>query len=136
MGDGKRIMLVWAASDGSLHSRVWTAGAFAAETALPGYVSHGSIALGRLGASLYLFARLDSGSDALSMISYNTASFNIVTVPTNPYGGPQDNTTSDAWSPSAFPEWMRSRPASSSRFRTRTSHEVRSPVRRSMGCCT
>lgn len=103
MGDGKRIMLAWQASDGSLHSRVWSAGAFAAETVLPGYVSHGPIALGRLGASLYLFARLQSGSDALSMISYNTASFNVVTVPTNPYGGAQDNTTVDAWSPSAFP---------------------------------
>ena len=102
IGDEKRIMLAWQASDGSLHSRVWSAGTFAAETVLPGYVSHGPIALGRLGASLYLFARLDSSSDALSMISYNTASFNVVTVPTNPYGGPQDNTTIDAWSPSAF----------------------------------
>ena len=103
LGDGQRIMLAWQASDGSLHSRVWSAGAFASETVLPGYVSHDSIALGRLGASLYLFARLASGSDALSMISYNTGSFNVVTVPANPYGGPQDNTTVDAWSPSAFP---------------------------------
>jgi hypothetical protein len=103
MGDGRRIMLAWQASDGSLHSRVWTAGAFETETVLPGYVAHGAIALGRLGASLYLFARLDPKSEALSMISYNTAAFNVVSVPTNQYGGAQDDTTVDAWSPSAFP---------------------------------
>jgi hypothetical protein len=103
MGDGQRIMLVWQASDGSLHSRIWTAGAFETEVVLPGFASHGPLALGRLGASLYLFARLDAKSDALSMISYNTAAFNVVSVPSNPYGGPQDNTTVDAWSPSAFP---------------------------------
>jgi hypothetical protein len=103
MGDGRRIMLVWQASDGSLHSRIWAAGAFESETVLPGYVSHGSLALGRLGASLYLFARLDPNGDALSMISYNTAPFNVVSVPTNEYGGAQDNTSVEAWSPSAFP---------------------------------
>jgi Phosphoesterase family len=103
MGDGQRIMLVWQSEGGSLHSRIWAAGAFGDETVLAGHVSHGPIALGRLGASLYLFARLDPRGDALSMISYNTAAFNVVSVPTNKYGGAQDNTTVDAWSPSAFP---------------------------------
>jgi hypothetical protein len=103
LGDVERIMLVWQAGDGSLHSRVWSAGSFADEVELPGYQSHGSLALGRLGASLYLFVRLDANSDALSMISYNTAPFNVVSVPTNQYGGAQDDTSVDAWSPSAFP---------------------------------
>ncbi len=103
MGDGRRIMLVWQDVAGGLCSRVWADGAFGPATSLAGYVSHGPIALGRLGPSLYLFARLDAKSDALSMISYNTGAFNVVSVPTNQYGGAQDDTTVDAWSPSAFP---------------------------------
>jgi hypothetical protein len=103
MGDGRRIMLVWQELDGSLHTRIWSAGAFGGATSLAGYTSHGALALGRLGASLYLFARLDPESDVLSMISYNTAAFNVVSVPTNAYGGAQDDTSIDAWSPSAFP---------------------------------
>lgn len=102
MGDGKRIMLVWQAIDGSLHSRIGSEGEFAAETMLPNYLSHGSIALGRLGCSLYLFARLDSSSDVVSLISYNTAFFNVVNVPTNQYGGAQDDTSVEEWSPSAI----------------------------------
>jgi len=103
MGDGQRLMLVWQDAAGSLYSRVWSEGAFGPTTSLAGYVSHGPIALGRLGASLYLFVRLDAKSDALSVISYNTAAFNVVSVPTTQYGGVQDDTSIDTWSPSAFP---------------------------------
>jgi hypothetical protein len=64
--------------------------------------SDGSIALGALGESLYMIVKA-SGADTMNMVSYNSASFNAVTVEPNKYGGPQDNTTADAWSPSAFP---------------------------------
>jgi hypothetical protein len=62
----------------------------------------GPLVLGALGQSVYLIAR-DPGTQSLCMVSYNTAPFNVVTVEVNKYGGPWDNTTVDAWSPSAFP---------------------------------
>lgn len=62
----------------------------------------GPIALGTLGESVYLVVKAPE-ANSMSMISYNSAQFNTVTVKPNKYGGPQDNTTVDAWSPSAFP---------------------------------
>ena len=44
-----------------------------------------------------------SGEQTMSVVSYNTAPFNVVSVKKNKYGGPWDNTVVDAWSPSAFP---------------------------------
>jgi hypothetical protein len=62
----------------------------------------GSMALGALGESLYLVVKAPQ-ANSINMVSYNSAPFNTVTVKPNKYGGPQDNTTVDAWSPSAFP---------------------------------
>jgi hypothetical protein len=58
--------------------------------------------LGTLGESLYLIVKAP-GAPSMNVVSYNSAPFNVVTVAPNKYGGPQDNTTVDAWSPSAFP---------------------------------
>src|SRR5450755_195885 len=58
--------------------------------------------LGTLGESLYLIVKAPD-AQSMNVISYNSAPFNVVTVSPNKYGGPQDNTTVDAWSPSAFP---------------------------------
>jgi hypothetical protein len=64
--------------------------------------SDGPIALGALGEALYLIVKAPQ-TNVINMVSYNSAPFNAVTVKPNKYGGPQDNTTVDAWSPSAFP---------------------------------
>ena len=64
--------------------------------------SDGPIALGALGKSLYLIAK-NPRANSMNIVSYNSAPFNVVTVKPNRYGGPQDNTTVDAWSPCAFP---------------------------------
>jgi hypothetical protein len=64
--------------------------------------SDGAIALGALGEALYLLVKTPE-SNSINVVSYNSAPFNVVTVKRNRYGGPQDNTTVDAWSPSAFP---------------------------------
>jgi len=62
----------------------------------------GPMVLGALGESLYLIVKAPQ-ADSMNVISYNSAAFNAVTVKPNKYGGPQDDTTVDAWSPSAFP---------------------------------
>lgn len=74
-----------------------------------------SMALGVLGESLYLTVK-KSDSHEMRVISYNTATFNVVSLLAEPASierpetayniaprGPQDNTTVDAWSPSSFP---------------------------------
>ncbi len=58
--------------------------------------------LGTLGESLYLIVKTPD-KQSMSVVSYNTAPFNVVSVAKNKYGGPWDNTVVDAWSPSAFP---------------------------------
>jgi hypothetical protein len=64
--------------------------------------SDGAITLGALGESLYLLVKTPE-YNSINVVSYNSAPFNAVTVKRNRYGGPQDNTTVDFWSPSAFP---------------------------------
>jgi hypothetical protein len=64
--------------------------------------SVGPIALGALGEGLYLIVKAPQ-ANSMNAVSYNSAPFNVVTVEPNKYGGPQDNTTVSAWSPSAFP---------------------------------
>lgn len=61
------------------------------------------MALGVLGESLFLTVKAPD-TQSMNVISYNSAPFNVVKVRRNKYkGGKQDNTTVDAWSPSAFP---------------------------------
>lgn len=62
----------------------------------------GGMALGALGETLLLIVKAP-GAQSMNAVSYNSAPFNVVTVPPNKYGGAQDNTTVDAWSLSAFP---------------------------------
>ena len=69
---------------------------------VPAASTDGSMVLGSLGASLYLVVK-SSGAHTMNVISYNSAPFNVVTVPANKYGGPQDNTTIYQWSLSSFP---------------------------------
>ena len=103
-----RIMAACADPDGNISSYVWDKGEEGAESfweegvPVPAARTDGDITLGVLGESLYLIVQAP-GEQSMNMISYNTAPFNVVTVPTNPYGGEQDNTTVNAWSPSAFP---------------------------------
>jgi hypothetical protein len=69
---------------------------------VPAAKTDGGLALGVLGESLYLIVKTPS-EQTMSVVSYNTAPFNVVSVKKNKYGGPWDNTVVDAWSPSAFP---------------------------------
>jgi hypothetical protein len=101
-----KIMLALRDESGSVSSRVRGDDAstvsWAGPVPVPSARTDGSMVLGTLGESLYLIVKAP-GSQTMNVISYNSASFNVVTVPPNKYGGPQDNTTVDAWSPSAFP---------------------------------
>ena len=71
-------------------------------TPVPAARTDGGMALGTLGESLYLIVKTPD-KQSMSVVSYNTAPFNVVSVAKNPYGGPWDNTVVDVWSPSAFP---------------------------------
>lgn len=99
---GARLMLVWRAADGMLHSRERRTGAWGATEAISGFCGNGAVAVGALGAAVFAIYEVPGGA-SLGVISRNLAPFNVVTVAPNKYGGPQDNTTIDAWSPSSFP---------------------------------
>lgn len=101
-----RIMLAYADETGAVFSRVrnfdGSEGTWASPVPVEAAQTDGGMALGALGESLYLIVKAP-GASSMNVVSYNSAPFNVVTVPTNQYGGAQDNTTVDAWSPSAFP---------------------------------
>jgi hypothetical protein len=95
-------MLVYQTPGGAIQSRTYQRGQWGETTSVPGATTDGSLTLCSLGPSLYLVHKV-AGSAQMAVVSYNTAPFNVVTVPTNKYGGAQDNTSRDAWSPSEFP---------------------------------
>lgn len=78
------------------------AGTWTEVVPIPAANTDGGMVLGVIGESLYLIVKAPGGQE-MNVISYNSAPFNVVTVPKNLYGGPRDNTTVGAWSPSAFP---------------------------------
>jgi hypothetical protein len=101
-----KIMFAQRDESGVVYTRVRSAGpqgsAWGEALPVEAARSDGPIALGTLGESVYLVVKAPQ-ANSMSMISYNSAQFNTVTVKPNKYGGPQDNTTVDVWSPSAFP---------------------------------
>ena len=102
-GHETKIMLAMRDESGAVSSRDrGDAHAWGAAVPVEAAGSDGAMTLGTLGESLYLIVKA-RGANSMSVVSYNSASFNTVTVKVNKYGGPQDDTTMDAWSPSAFP---------------------------------
>ena len=101
-----RIMFAQRDQSGILSTRLRRAGsegdAWGKATSVEAACGDGPIALGALGEALYLIVKAPE-ANSMNMVSYNSAPFNTVTVKPNKYGGPQDDTTVDAWSPSAFP---------------------------------
>ena len=101
-----KIMFACADPAGAVCSRVYggTGAGKAWTDVMPVTATHtdGGLVLGALGDALYLIVKA-RGAQSMNVVSYNAAPFNVVTVAKNKYGGPQDNTTVDAWSPSAFP---------------------------------
>lgn len=97
------LMLAWPTLDGSLASIRYHAGTWGNAEPIPDHRSgDGPITLAALGSSLYLIHKVP-GTDYMDVVSHNTAPFNAVTIPPGKYGGPYDDTTVGAWSPSAFP---------------------------------
>ena len=101
-----KIMLALREDSGAVSTHLRGSGAAAApwgeSVRVEAARSDGAIALATLGESLYLIVKAPE-ANSLNMVSYNSAPFNTVTVEPNQYGGPQDNTTLNTWSPSAFP---------------------------------
>ncbi|NOK02859.1 MULTISPECIES: alkaline phosphatase family protein [Myxococcus] len=104
--DGQRLMLTYRTEEGAIQSRIHQRGAWAGEVQVPGAFTEGPMTLGSLGASLYLIYR-PTGSPDMSVVSYNTAPFNVVnvalTLPGIDLPGVDESTTRDTWSPSQFP---------------------------------
>jgi hypothetical protein len=102
----RRIMLAMRDGAGNVTSRVrggpGSAAPWGKATPVPAAKTDGGMTLGTLGESLYLIVKTPD-KPSMSVVSYNTAPFNVVSVEKNKYGGPWDNTVVDAWSPSAFP---------------------------------
>jgi hypothetical protein len=96
------LMLAYQTAGGAIQSLIHRRGEWGSGATVPGATTDGPLALCALGPSLYLVHKV-TGSAQMAVVSYNTAPFNVVTVPTNKYGGAQDNTSRDAWSPSEFP---------------------------------
>lgn len=100
-----QIMLATADASGAVTTRIRTARGWKAEVPVAAAQTcpqAGALTMGSLGHALYLLALAPDGA-SINVVSYNTAPYNVVIVPPNQYGGPQDNTTQDTWSPSAFP---------------------------------
>jgi len=96
------LMLVWRGGEDKIMAKRYANGAWPADAVDTGHVTDGDLALATIGPALYLVFET-VGGDGLSAVSYNTAAFNVVTVATSSYSGPYDDTTVDAWSPSAHP---------------------------------
>ena len=97
-----KIMLAMRDAAGTVATRVRDKHVWGDAVTVDAARTDGSLVLGTLGESVYLIVKAP-GADSMNVVSYNTASFNTVTVQPNDYGGPWDNTTVDAWSPDAFP---------------------------------
>jgi hypothetical protein len=100
-----KIMLALRDASGAVSTRVRGGGAddaWGESTPVPAAESHGTIVLGTLGESVFLIVQSPK-DQSMNVVSYNSAAFNTVAVEVNKYGGPWDNTTVNAWSPSPFP---------------------------------
>ena len=100
-GNGDEVMCAFRGADGAIQSRRFSGGVWG-DIVPTGHSTDGSLALGALGPSLFLVFTTPR-TTGLSAVSYNAAPFNVVTDPVSQYSGPYDDTTQDAWSPSAFP---------------------------------
>ncbi|MDC0711896.1 alkaline phosphatase family protein [Stigmatella sp. ncwal1] len=110
LSGGERLMLTYRTPDGAIQSRIHQHGEWGQEVPVPGVSTEGPLALCALGASLYLVYR-PTGSPQMSVVSYNTAPFNVVSTPVMgsvtaiPSNSPRidESTSQDTWSPSQFP---------------------------------
>ena len=100
--DGDGLMLAYRDSGNHIQSLLYSNGAWATTPIPVNQQTDGTIALATLGSSLYLIAKV-VGQDGMNVVSYNTADFNVVTIAASKTNGPYNNSTKDAWSPSAFP---------------------------------
>ena len=98
----QRIMLAFSHGDSSVVSRIRDQSKWGEPVPVPAAATDGGLVLGALGASLYLIAKAP-GSQQMNVVSYNTGLYNQITVTPGQHGQPQNETTVEQWSPSAFP---------------------------------
>ena len=93
----EKVMLAWRAADYSIQTQTYAAGAWGSAANVENHTTDGDLALAVLGSSLLLIFKA-VGATEMSVVSYNTAPFNVVTTQSG-----DDDATIGAWSPSAFP---------------------------------
>jgi phosphoesterase family protein/uncharacterized protein DUF11 len=92
----EKLMLAWRTTANAIQSQTYSAKAWATAVNV-GQQTDGDLTVAALGASLFLIHKT-VGSDEMSVISYNTAPFNVVTTDDG-----DNDATLGLWSPSEFP---------------------------------
>lgn len=100
--EGAELMAVWVDADGKIQSRRRDASGWAGETVDTGHATKGALSIAAIGPSLYLVFQ-DPQSQGLLAVTYNTAPYNVTSVPNSTYAGSWDDCTQNAWSPGATP---------------------------------
>jgi len=105
--DGQQLMLAWRSEAKELFSLVnqsgnWSDAPVPIGPAGDPFVTEGSLCLAVLGSSLFCIYEATQ-SDAMMVVSYNCADFNVITAKESAYSGDYNDTTVNQWSPSAFP---------------------------------
>ena len=106
--EGRQLMLVWSDEAGRLFSLTEGDGTWATEPVVIGagsekpFITQGAVCLAVLGSSIFCIFE-SARTDALLVVSYNCAAYNVITAGPSKYSGPYNNTTVGLWSPSAFP---------------------------------
>lgn len=94
-GDGTEKVMLLYALNGSLTSQTYAAGTWSAAVSV-GQQTDGAVVAAVLGTSLFAIYKVP-GTNGMNAVSYNTATFNVVT------SSNSSATTQYLWSPSAFP---------------------------------
>ena len=102
--EGKQLMLAFSShKNGQLYSMVTLdTGQWLSAVKVQKFTSTADIELACLGTSIYLIFQ-DATTGLMQTCSYNTAEFNVVTLQTTKYNGPQSNTSINQWSPNVYP---------------------------------
>jgi hypothetical protein len=98
-GGDDMVVLAWSDPDGRLHSRYFAEDTWHDPVDV-GQDGRGQMALGAIGPSVFLLQQHEDRAH-LDAVTYNTAPWNVVMVPPTEDGGPNDDTTIHAWSPTA-----------------------------------
>lgn len=99
----RKLMLCWQAENGFIESRIFSDGAWQANSIPVGQLTDGPMSLASLGSSVFLVYK-ERNTRRMRMTSFNTAPFNAFGAKNfEDAPAPENNTTLHQWSPADFP---------------------------------